>query len=170
MTITVETEYDDFQAFEDSLKEKACEIIEKAVMSALCCEENPYECEINVLLCGDERIRSINSEQRGIDRSTDVLSFPMCEYDSPASFDGFDDMPWLFNPETGELMLGDIVISIDHVMAQAEEYGHGRERELAFLTVHSMLHLMGYDHMEDSEREIMEERQREALLSAGYTR
>ena len=75
-----------------------------------------------------------------------------------------------FNPETGELLLGDIVISIDKVDEQAEKYGHSKERELAFLVAHSMLHLCGYDHMEDDERLVMEKKQEEILAGKGYTR
>ena len=170
MTINTENEYADFGDFCALLKEKPEEIIEKAVLSSLDYEENPYECEVNVLLTDDARIREINRKERKIDRSTDVLSFPMAEYESPACFDGFDEMFDLFNPDTGELMLGDIVLSLDHVIAQAREYGHTPDRELAFLCVHSMLHLMGYDHMEDGEREVMEERQRAILHLSGYER
>jgi probable rRNA maturation factor len=81
-----------------------------------------------------------------------------------------DDVEDYFNPDTGELMLGDIVISVEKVIEQAEKYGHSEERELAFLVAHSMLHLCGYDHMDDEERERMEQRQREILDEAGYHR
>ena len=74
------------------------------------------------------------------------------------------------DPETGELILGDIIVSVEKVIEQAEKYGHSRERELAFLIAHSMLHLCGYDHMEDAEREVMETRQREILAGEGYHR
>ncbi|MDO4438180.1 MAG: rRNA maturation RNase YbeY [Eubacteriales bacterium] len=164
MTINIENEYKDIieLPYED--------IIENVVNAALDYEDCPYECEVNVLITDDEAIHEINEEFREIDRSTDVLSFPMIDYTSPACFDGFDDRGELFNPETGELMLGDIVISMDHVYSQAREYGHGAEREIAFLTAHSMLHLMGYDHMEDDERLEMERRQEEILLGLGITR
>ena len=106
----------------------------------------------------------MNREHRGIDRATDVLSFPMLEFGIPGDFTGIDEeMSDVFDPETGELMLGDIVISADKVMAQAEEYGHSPKREYAFLIAHSMLHLCGYDHMEDGERKEMEQKQREIL-------
>lgn len=170
MTIAIENEYDGFEAFRENLSEEPSDIVEKAILSALDHEENPYECEVNVLFCADDRIREINLENRKLDKSTDVLSFPMIDYEAPADFTDFDDMPYLFNPETGELMLGDIVISIDHVICQAAEYGHSLDRELAFLCVHSMLHLMGYDHMEDGERLVMEEHQRQILTEAGYER
>lgn len=170
MTINIENEYGDFAAFEESLSEKADIIVEKTVITALDHEKCPYECSVDVLFTDDDSIHEINLEQRSIDRSTDVLSFPMIEYEAPACFDGFDDMTDLFDPETGELLLGDIVISIDHVKKQADDYGHSAARELAFLVAHSMLHLMGYDHMNDNEREIMEERQRDILITAGFPR
>jgi len=170
MTISIENEYEGYEAFCYTLKESPKQIVENAVLAVLDAEENPYECEVNVLFTGDAEIREINKEQRKIDKSTDVLSFPMIEYVSPSDFDGFDDMEDLFHPESGELLLGDIVISIDHVIAQAKEYGHSCERELAFLVVHSMLHLHGYDHMVDEERIVMEERQRVILEKAGYKR
>jgi len=170
MTVNIENEYEKYPQFCGLLSEDPEQIVNKAVLSVLDAEENPYECEVNVLFTGDEEIREINLEQRKLDKSTDVLSFPMIEYAKPSCFDGFDEMDDLFHPESGELLLGDIVISLDHVMKQAEEYGHSCDRELAFLVVHSMLHLHGYDHMEDEERLIMEDRQRAALLLAGYHR
>ena len=93
------------------------------------------------------------------------------DYESPSDFDHVEEaVEDYFNPETGELMLGDIVISVDKVEEQAEKYGHSQTRELAFLTAHSMLHLFGYDHMEDGERLVMEEKQKEILETRGYTR
>lgn len=107
----------------------------------------------------------------GIDRPTDVLSFPMCDFETPGDFDGLEETPEeYFNPDTGELMLGDIVISVEKVKEQAEKFGHSETRELAFLVAHSMLHLSGYDHMEDEERLDMEEKQREILERRGYRR
>ncbi len=95
----------------------------------------------------------------------------MVEYDSPSDFSHVEELfADCFNPETGELLLGDIMISVDKVEEQAEKYGHSQTRELAFLAAHSMLHLLGYDHMEDSERLIMEEKQSQILESRGYTR
>lgn len=170
MTINIENEYEGFPQFEKTLDQKAEDIIEKTVVTSLDYEDCPYECSVNVLFTDDDSIHVINMEQRGIDRSTDVLSFPMVNYVEASCFEGFDEKYDLFDPETGELMLGDIVISIDHVIKQATEYGHSRTRELAFLTAHSMLHLMGYDHMDDGERKVMEERQREILEIAGFPR
>ena len=118
----------------------------------------------------DEEIRKINSEYRGIDKSTDVLSFPFNEFEIPGNFDNIEESVDAFNPETGELLLGDIILSTDHIKEQAIEYGHSETRELAFLVVHSMLHLMGYDHMVDEDRVIMEERQRKILELEGISR
>ena len=112
----------------------------------------------------------MNLEFRGIDRATDVLSFPMTEFPSPADYAYPDTDDSSFDPETGELMLGNIVISKERAKEQAEEYGHSVEREFAFLIAHSMLHLLGYDHMEDEERLVMEKKQREVLEMLGITR
>ena len=146
-------------------------IIENVIHTALDYEKCPYEVQVFVLLTDDEEIRQMNRDHRGIDRPTDVLSFPMAEYPVPGDFSDVEDRePDAFHPATGELMLGDIIISMDRMAAQAEEYGHSRIRELAFLTAHSMLHLMGYDHMEDEERQVMERRQEEILAICGYSR
>lgn len=124
-------------------------------------KEFPYEAEVNLTLTDNKGIHEINKQFREIDRPTDVLSFPMLEYSSPADFsflenESDDD----FNPDTGEALLGDIVISSEKVMEQAQAYGHSIQREYAFLIVHSMLHLFGYDHMEEAEAAIMEQEQR----------
>ena len=145
-------------------------IIEAVTEKALEYEQCPYEAQVFVMLVDDETIHEINREHRGIDRPTDVLSFPMTEFREPAGFDQLEEEPDSFDPTTGELMLGDIVISMDKVKEQAENYGHSLSRELAFLTAHSMLHLMGYDHMEEKERLLMEERQEEILAQCGFTR
>lgn len=118
----------------------------------------------------DEEIREMNREFRDIDRATDVLSFPMIAYESPADFAFLEEDESCFDPDTGELMLGNIVISKQKVVEQAEEYGHTVEREYAFLIAHSMLHLLGYDHMEEEERAVMEKKQREILDGLGITR
>ena len=134
------------------------------IEAALEYEGCPYEAEINLLLTTDDDIHEMNNMFRQIDRATDVLSFPMIEYETPGDFSHLeDDEMDCFNPESGELMLGDIVISKDKVLSQAEAYGHSPRREYAFLIAHSMLHLFGYDHMEDDERLQMEAKQREIL-------
>lgn len=165
MTISVEYEA------EKKLDLPYKEIIEEIILASLDYEGCPYEAEVNVILTDNEAIREINRDQRQIDAATDVLSFPMVDYESPSDFDHVEEaVEDYFNPETGELMLGDIVISVDKVEEQAEKYGHSQTRELAFLVAHSMLHLCGYDHMEEEERFVMEEKQREILESRGYTR
>ncbi len=142
----------------------------KVANAALDSEGCPYEAEISLTLVDDESIRAINKQFRQTDRATDVLSFPLVEYEKPGEFDFLEDRDDCFNPESGELMLGDIIISLDRVQAQAEEYGHGATREYAFLIAHSMLHLMGYDHMEESEAEIMEKKQEAVLSGLGIFR
>ena len=146
------------------------ETAELIVKTALDCEECPYEAEVNLLLTDDEAIHEMNREHRHIDRATDVLSFPMIEYEIPGDLSGIEESADAFDPETGELMLVDIVISKDRVIAQAEEYGHSVRREYAFLIAHSMLHLLGYDHMDEEERKVMEDRQREIMEKAGIPR
>lgn len=134
-------------------------------------EKCPYECEADLLLIGSERMREINSETRGIDRATDVLSFPGFQYDPPASWkEAEESRSDNFDPETGKLMLGEIVISVPKVKEQAEEYGHSTRREFAFLVSHSMLHLIGYDHMVPEEEKVMFEKQEKVLEVLGITR
>ena len=131
----------------------------------------PYECEVTLTLTDDEAIHLMNREYRNMDRATDVLSFPLLDFDEPADFsrveDEFSDS---FNPDTGELMLGDIVISTDHVISQAEAYGHTVEREFAFLIAHSMLHLQGFDHEEPEDGKVMEKAQEDILDRLGIRR
>ena len=139
------------------------ELAEKVINAALDYVDCPYEAEVNLLLTMNDEIQEMNQNFRSIDRPTDVLSFPMIDYEEAGNFDFLADVMDAFHPESGELMLGDIVISKEKVISQAEEYGHSIEREYAFLIAHSMLHLFGYDHMEDDERIIMEQKQREIL-------
>lgn len=130
-----------------------------------CCLQTLYEegyhdrFEVSVTYVDNERIREINRVHRANDRETDVLSFPM-----------LDDEGFPLNPDTDCCMLGDIVISLEKAAAQAKEYGHGFARELAFLTVHSMLHLLGYDHMSEEEETEMFGKQELILNSLGLTR
>ena len=119
----------------------------------------------------NEGIHIINKEYRDIDRATDVLSFPMLSYETPGDFSFLmDENDDDFNPDTGEAILGDIIISVDKVREQAEEYGHSELREFAFLITHSMLHLFGYDHMEPEEAKVMEDKQRQILDELSITR
>lgn len=147
------------------------ELIRRVVKQALKQEECPYEVELNISLTDNLGIKEINQEFRNIDTATDVLSFPMISYKKPADFHLLkEEKEAYFNMETGELILGDIVISVEKAEEQAEEYGHTIEREIAFLIAHSMLHLFGYDHMEDGERVVMEKRQKAILESLNIRR
>lgn len=135
----------------------------EVIEAALSIEEFPYEAEVDLTLTDDEAIHELNRTYRSIDRATDVLSFPLIEYPSAGDFSELEDCDDFFSPESGEAMLGDIVISVDHVREQAESFGHSLKREYAFLICHSMLHLMGYDHMEDDERIEMEAEQKRIM-------
>ena len=147
------------------------EVIKNVVKRVVDTENCPYEVEVNVLLTNNEEIHEVNRDFRNIDRPTDVLSFPMVDYDFPADFSLVNESPeGYLNPETDELLLGDIMVSVDKVYSQAEEYGHGIKREFAFLISHSMLHLLGYDHIEDEERAVMEAKQEAILETLGITR
>ena len=155
MSLSVETEVDVELGFDyEALAKRVIEF-------ALKHEEFPYECEVNLTLTDNEGIREINRTYREIDKPTDVLSFPLINYEKAGDFsaleENYDDN---FNPDTGEIMLGDIIISIEKVKEQADSYGHSIEREFAFLILHSMLHLFGYDHMTEEEAAIMEEKQK----------
>ena len=139
-------------------------LTDRVINGALDFVECPYEAEVNVLFTDNASIQEINRENREIDAPTDVLSFPNAEFFVPGEFDDLEEtQPEVFHPDSGELMLGDIVISVDKVLAQAEEFGHSTERELGFLLAHSILHLCGYDHMEEEERIVMEEKQRQIM-------
>lgn len=165
MTFYVENETDisyDFN-MEEIVRLVAEEILDR--------EACPYEVQVNVLLTDNEGIREFNKEYRGIDRETDVLSFPNLDYESPSDFEIDEDAEAdYFDPDTGELILGDIIISADKVSEQSESYGHSKKREFAFLVAHSMLHLCGYDHMEAEEAAVMEAKQEAVLTKLGITR
>ena len=167
MIINIDSEYSGELIISDEFYDIIKDVAEYACDFVKC----PYETEVNVLLTDNEGIREINKDNRNIDKPTDVLSFPMLDYNEPADFSLAEENKYdYFDSESGNLMLGDIVISIDKVYSQAEEYGHSPKREIAFLTAHSMLHLFGYDHMEDDERERMEHLQERILNEKGYTR
>lgn len=139
-------------------------IAEKVISQSLEYEGCPYEAEVNIMLVSNQEIHRINLETRGIDKATDVLSFPMVTFEAPSDYRLAEAAQAdCFEPDSGELMLGDIVISKDKVAEQAAEYGHSEEREYAFLIAHSMLHLMGYDHIDEGDAEIMEKKQKEIL-------
>ncbi|MDD6071537.1 MAG: rRNA maturation RNase YbeY [Clostridiales bacterium] len=146
-------------------------IAEQVVLASLDYVKCPYECQINVLLTDNAGIQVMNQSMRGIDAPTDVLSFPMIDFEKEAEFSIVEENPAAyFDAESGELLLGDIMISLERMMSQAKEYNHSIKREFAFLIAHSMLHLSGYDHMEEEERIRMEDMQEAILQSIGYTR
>ncbi|MBQ4058134.1 MAG: rRNA maturation RNase YbeY [Lachnospiraceae bacterium] len=164
MTILLEKETDISFGIE---YERIAEEIIKATLEYVGC---PYECEVNILLTDNKGIQETNKDMRGIDTPTDVLSFPMIDFQAEADFSLAENDVSLFNATTGELLLGDIMISLEKVKEQAEQYNHSIKREYAFLIAHSMLHLSGYDHMEEDERIRMEHIQDEILQQIGYTR
>ena len=149
------------------------ESVAKLVCEAVLESENcPEEVEVNMLITDDDGIWEMNREFRDVNRPTDVLSFPNVKYDEPGNFDVFkgNQRNDILNPDTGKIYFGDIVINVNRVKSQALEYGHSEKREFAFLTAHSMLQLCGYDHMEEEEEKVMEEKQSRILDNLGITR
>ena len=124
--------------------EKNCALIRKTIRTVLEQEGMLLPCEISVLLTDDEGIHQTNLDMRGVDRPTDVLSFPMFDLQPGEHPDELDA-----DPATGLIPLGDMVLSVERVEAQAKEFGHAKRRELAYLVVHSVLHLLGYDHLDE---------------------
>ena len=122
-------------------------LIAKAVKATLKAENIRVPCELSVLLTDDEGIHALNSQFREVDSATDVLSFPANEF-APG---GFDYELAEKNPKTGRVVLGDMALSLEHAIAQGKEFGHGTKREIQYLTVHSVLHLLGYDHVDEGE-------------------
>lgn len=145
-----------------------CALIRRAVRTALALEGVTVPCEVDVLLTNDSGIHKINLDMRNVDRPTDVLSFPEFELTPGEPPTQEDD---LADPATGLVPLGDMVISMERVKAQAKEYGHTNRRELAYLTVHSMLHLLGYDHLDEGPMKAqMREREEEIMKELGLVR
>jgi len=140
---------------------------DEAVRNAVECvfkdKQLPEELDVNVLITDEEGIREINNDSRGIDSATDVLSFPYYEYDEPGIFSGeiYEDQ---------ENILGDVIICAQRVISQAQEYGHSQLRELSFLIVHSMLHLIGYDHMNEADGDVMRAEERRIMEILGISR
>lgn len=165
MTSYVENETD--VEFEFDVKE----ILDAVMEQVLTMEDCPYEAQVNLLITDDQGILEFNKQYRQVDASTDVLSFPMIAFRKEADFsvaeEGEADY---FDPESGELLLGDIILSSDKVKEQALKYGHSIKRELAFLIAHSMFHLCGYDHMTKEEADVMERKQETVLSLLGITR
>lgn len=147
------------------------EILDTVMEQVLDMENCPYEAQVNLLITDEEGIQGFNQEYRQIDAPTDVLSFPMVSFVKEGDFSVVEEQEAdYFDPESGELMLGDIIISAPRVIWQAEKYGHSEKREFAFLVAHSMLHLCGYDHMEEEAAKEMEEKQEQVLCKLGITR
>ncbi len=148
------------------------EAVRRVAEHALEYESFGFDAEISVIFVDNERIREINKEHRGTDRATDVLSFPMLEFDPAKSApENVLELSDCDLNENGAVILGDIVISLERAAEQAAEYGHSLLREVAFLTAHSMLHLLGYDHVDDEHQaRIMFKKQEEILQDLGYTR
>lgn len=145
------------EALTPELKEVICKVTEESLRH----ENFDMECEISVSIVDNEEIRKINKRFRNVDRPTDVLSFPMLNFEAG----GVTEVN-----EKNEIVLGDFIISLERAKEQAIEYGHSLQREIAFLTAHSMLHLLGYDHMEQEEEKEMLQKQKEILDSLGITR
>ncbi len=143
---------------DEKITYKLKRLVRRAVIYSLDHEGYFNNAEVSVTFTDNEGIRALNAQYRGIDKATDVLSFPLTE------FDGGEEPP----VDEAEGALGDIVISLERARAQAEEFGHSFEREVAFLTVHSMLHLFGYDHVNSEEEELeMRKKQKQILISMG---
>lgn len=166
MSVIIENETNKIYDF-DYIK-----LIEDVVNASLEYINCPYEACISVTLVNSMEIQKINNEYRNINKETDVLSFPMIEYKEPGNFSELEEETGdeYFDPDTGELVLGDIVLCVNRIDSQAKEYGHSVKREMAFLTAHSMFHLFGFDHMENDERIQMENMQEEVLQKLGITR
>lgn len=147
------------------------EVFEKVAAKVLQTENCPYEACISLLLTDNEGIRGYNREYRNTDKETDVLSFPNIDYETAGDFSLAERAEAeCFDLDSGELILGDIIISVDKAEEQAKEYGHSELREFAFLVAHSMLHLCGYDHMTGKEAAVMEKKQEMVLGSLGIVR
>lgn len=165
MTSYVENEIN--VKFDFDIEELTSLVMEKVLEIEQC----PYEAQINVLITDNDGIQEYNREYRQIDKATDVLSFPMLSFEKEADFSKVEEeQADSFDPESGELILGDIILSVDRIKEQAKSYGHSEKREFAFLVAHSMLHLCGYDHMVESEAKVMEAKQEAVLSELGITR
>ena len=146
-------------------------LFEEVAITVLDYEACPYESQVSLLLTDNDGIHVINKETRNIDAPTDVLSFPNAEFETEGNFDHLEDYGLdCFDPDSGELVLGDIIINVNRVEDQAKEYGHSLKREFAFLIAHSMFHLCGYDHMNEHDEKIMFGKQEDVLSQLGITR
>lgn len=144
--------------------DRACaRLIRRCIRAVLLLEQVPFRCKVSVTVTDNETIRAINREHRGIDAATDVLSFPLLDW-----HDGKGALParWDYDPDSHCVELGDVVLSYERAAAQAEQFGHSVERECGYLTVHSALHLLGYDHVDDAARRRNMRRREEAVMTA----
>ncbi len=137
-----------------------CALIRRTIRTALAAEGLTAPCEVDVLLTDDDGIHEINREMRQVDRPTDVLSFPEFEL-TPGQLPGPEDA----DPGTGLIPLGDMVLSMERVAAQAREYGHSKRRELSYLVTHSVLHLLGYDHLDEGPMKAQMRAREEAVMA-----
>ena len=152
--ILIETEVDGAEPYAGLLR--------RVIPAALEAEGVSFPCEVDVLFTDDEGIHAINLEQRGVDRPTDVLSFPMFQL-TPGAPPTLDDVE--ADPGTGLVPLGDMVLSMERVSAQAREYGHSKRRELSYLVTHSVLHLLGYDHLDEGPMKAQMRAREEAIMA-----
>ncbi len=151
--ILIETEADGAEEY--------AALLRQVIPAALDAQGVDVHCEVDVLFTGDEGIHQINLEQRGVDAPTDVLSFPMFDLE-PGEIPSVEDA----DPGTGLVPLGDMVLSLERARAQGEQFGHGTRREVAYLAVHSVLHLLGYDHMDEGPMKAQMREREEAILEA----
>lgn len=167
MTFCVETDDGVTADFAFDVETVAARVAEAVLRDQNC----PYDACVNILLTDNAGIQEFNREYRGVDRETDVLSFPNLDFEEAGVFDVPREREAdCFDPDSGELVLGDIMISVDRVRQQAKSYGHGEMREFAFLVAHSMFHLCGYDHVDEQDAKRMEEKQEGVLELLGITR
>ena len=157
MTITLENESGLSFDFPDQ------RLAEETVEAALTAEEFPYEAEVNILLVTKEEIQAINRQTRQIDAVTDVLSFPLMQNLTAGAYAQLEEDADNFNPDTGEALLGDVILCAEKIKEQAEAYGHSQKREFCFLIVHSILHLLGYDHMTEEDKRVMRLKEEEVM-------
>ena len=150
--------YDDENYYDTAMHEN----LKKTVLTALK-ELNPqFDLSVSITIVSNEEIKELNRENRGVDKETDVLSFPMLEFESPEVL-MYELSEYDYDPDTKCVFLGDIILSKEKIESQAEEYGHSLFRESTYLTLHGILHLMGYDHIEENDKKIMRSKEKEIL-------
>lgn len=148
---------------QEALSPELSALLERVMAACLSVEGLPDGCAAYLRITDDAEIHDINRDMRGVDRATDVLSFPSVTYPSGTARDNLRLLRREYDPAAGGMYLGDIVISTEHAQAQAAEYGHSVEREMGYLTAHALFHLMGYDHMVDSDKAVMRAREKAAM-------